>query len=149
MSYNDAIKLINVAFIKAKTNLFLRHQIRNIRKSIEQTIDQYIRYVEYLDWDCSFEANNNTIQQRLLEAAFTDKLHTYGLARTLENAQIQSNYYNELTKQQDQIDAIVIYETRYEEDNESKNDIKCNNASATSAAILCIVLSSNQMVCIL
>jgi hypothetical protein len=110
---NEAIKILETAYVKPKNEIFARHLLATRRQEFGESLDQFLQSLKQLSKDCNFKAataeeyrdssirdsfisglQSNHIRQRLLENKCLDLATAFDQARALEMAQQHSNSYS-------------------------------------------------------
>ena len=109
-SYTSAIEVLKNLFIKPKNEVYARHMLACLRQQSSETLDEFIQTLRRLSKDCNFSsvtANehaqesirdafisgllSNPIRQRLLENSTLNLDDAFKQARSLEQAQKNSD----------------------------------------------------------
>ena len=111
-TYDDAISLLDNAYIKSTNAIFARHRLATRRQQNGEDLDQYLQLLKMLSKDCDFKQvtasvnqdeairdafiagiASNTIRQRLLENKTLTLSTMIDQARAMESAQKNSETF--------------------------------------------------------
>lgn len=114
-NYNEAVTILNNVFVKPINEVFARHQLATRKQIQGESVSKYLESLKILSKQCNFksvsaEVNRNdcirdafiaglldsTVRQRLLESSNLSLKDAFTQARSLELAQHQSRYYQDM-----------------------------------------------------
>ena len=112
-TYEEAIQLLEAQYVKPKNEVFARHLLATRRQKAGETLDTYLQSLKVLSKDCNFKPvtalkyceesirdafisglSSPLIRQRLLENKTLDLTSAFDQARSLEDAQRNSELYS-------------------------------------------------------
>ena len=111
-TFSDALAILNVRFIKPRSEVFARYRLATCRQQPGENLDQFLDNLKGLSHDCNFSTSSaeiiceqairdafiagmasNAIRQRLLENLTLNLTDAVSQARALEMAQHHSEAY--------------------------------------------------------